>query len=109
MSATTVCPLTELSGTVFSGRWGLLEPRRTFLTWHLRGRRVGRRPNFLGHDSGSLYYLPPMAPGRMHALTTSEVDVRFIADFDHLVVQLNRTELVQQLVLAIHGRDRVTK
>lgn len=56
-----------------------------------------------------IIYPPPWSPGRMHALTTSEVDVRFIADFDHLVVQLNRTELVQQLVLAIHGRDRVTK
>ena len=45
----------------------------------------------------------------MNALTTSEVDVRFIADFDHFVVQLNRTDLVQQLVLAIHSRNRVTK
>ena len=31
------------------------------------------------------------------------------ANFDHLVVQLNRTNLVQQLVLMIHYRDRVTK
>jgi hypothetical protein len=45
----------------------------------------------------------------MNALSASEVGVRFIANFDHFVVQLNRTDLVQQLVLAIHGRDRIAK
>lgn len=80
-----------------------------FSTGILEGAGLVGARTFWDTTAGLFIIYPAVAPGRMHALTTSEVDVRFIADFDHLVVQLNRTELVQQLVLAIHGRDRVTK
>ena len=86
-SATTVYRLMDLSITVCSERWG----------WPKRANP---------RQAGMLIFQKQCESCETAGFLLRS---RHWADLDHFVVQLNRTELLQQLVLAIHGRDRVTK